>query len=152
MANMGYYKGEDHQGNTMYARQRGPADKDIVGKMFGMKNVAEITQKEYEAGIAPVTPKKESKTDGTKAKAKTTNMTKPLSKMNAKELRAYADKELGLTFPTIGMKKADMLHEIKAAQEGMASSDDAAAGGEATGGNERARRRGYRFAGGGIRR
>jgi hypothetical protein len=50
---IGYYKGEDHQGRPMTAYQRGPADPDIVGKMFGMKNVQEINKAEYDRLNSP---------------------------------------------------------------------------------------------------
>jgi hypothetical protein len=47
-----FFKGTDHKGVTMYAYQSGPAESvnpETAGKMFGMKNVAEITEDEWKA-------------------------------------------------------------------------------------------------------
>lgn len=101
-----YFKGEDHKGRMMTAYQRGPADPDIVGKMFGMKNVTEISKAEFDRmnglGAEQEIPK-----------APPTSGMKDVSTMKGKELLAYG-KELGLDFPAVGMKLDDMRAAIAA--------------------------------------
>ena len=103
-----YYKGEDHEGRPMTAIQRGPADVEIVGRRFGMKNAVEISKAEYDRLNSPA-PKQQAKSPTPPADGSM----KDVSKMNGKQLRAYG-KELGLDFPADGMKLADMRREILA--------------------------------------
>ncbi len=123
-----YFKGEDHQGRPMTAYQRGPADPDIVGRMFGMKNVKEITKAEFDTlnglggkqetkSASQTTPGKEQDTDkeqgGIPMYAKPFPL-KPLSELKGKDLRTFG-KTYGLDFSRVGMKLGDMRTALSAA-------------------------------------
>lgn len=139
-----YFKGEDHKGRMMTAYQRGPADPDIVGKMFGMKNVQEISKVEFYSltrgmlGGEQVEPQQ---TSGEKQKTPSTPATNdqaagegeeeeskgvlmyskpfplhPLSELKGKELRFYG-KHYKLDFSAVGMKLDDMRKALADALE-----------------------------------
>lgn len=157
-----YYKGEDPHGRDMYAYQRGSADPDIVGKAFGMKNVKEISKKDYEAGVLGAledkqddgtpkgepdisdalnseteTPAPETPTSETPAaETKTPVAELEASLRDLSELKAAELRELGkslvLDFPAVGMKKADMIAAIAEKQKAAAEETEQTAGGDET--------------------